>query len=564
MNAAMGLDSMKEMGGMGPFSESDFKGIGSVTMDDLAKSGRFGDKFLAHVADGEMVLPKPFLDQNPFIKDKIYQEMDAMGIKPADFTVNGGDLTNVNPKTGMPEFGFFSKVFKAVKKVVKPIANVVLPIAATVACGGNPACGAAASAALTKAQGGSWGDALKSAAFTYAGQSFAQGMGSSMTAVDPATGQALTGWDAISTGLNPFDATGGLQMPTALGNTTGTYGATQAANPVQGFFQSMGGAVKGAITPGMTMSQGYSGGVAVPSNISQLGTSASNAYSASINEQAAKGVFGAAADANAQVAAVRAAQAAPMGGVTATTPGVTFSTTGGQTGGGITNIPTTPAAQSSANVLTTGTGGETGFLDSVMNFAKENPMTTAAAAAAIPAIGAYMAAQEPIPENEMVKYDETARKEIEAYNTCINNPATKGTCSVPTDLKMVPSDYNISGTPGSMYSQFAAAKQAGTPAQGYGPAPTQPTGTNILDLYKQFASRPVAQPQAKYGLQALLAADGGHIAGPGTGTSDDIPAMLSDGEFVMTAKAVRGAGNGSRQDGVKKMYNMMRQFEGVA
>ena len=153
MNAAMGLDSMKEMGGMGPFSESDFKGIGSVTMDDLAKAGRFGDKFLAHVADGEMVLPKPFLDQNPFIKDKIYQEMDAMGIKPADFTVNGGDLTNVNPKTGMPEFGFFSKVFKAVKKVVKPIANVVLPIAATVACGGNPACGAAASAALTKAQG---------------------------------------------------------------------------------------------------------------------------------------------------------------------------------------------------------------------------------------------------------------------------------------------------------------------------------------------------------------------------------------------------------------------------
>ena len=43
--------------------------------------------------------------------------MDAMGIKPADFTVNGGDLTNVNPKTGMPEFGFFSKVFKSVKKI---------------------------------------------------------------------------------------------------------------------------------------------------------------------------------------------------------------------------------------------------------------------------------------------------------------------------------------------------------------------------------------------------------------------------------------------------------------
>jgi hypothetical protein len=53
----------------------------------------------------------------------------------------------------------------------------------------------------------------------------------------------------------------------------------------------------------------------------------------------------------------------------------------------------------------------------------------------------------------------------------------------------------------------------------------------------------------------------GPIEGPGTETSDDIPAMLSDGEFVFTAKAVRGAGRGSREDGMKNMYNMMRQFE---
>jgi hypothetical protein len=54
----------------------------------------------------------------------------------------------------------------------------------------------------------------------------------------------------------------------------------------------------------------------------------------------------------------------------------------------------------------------------------------------------------------------------------------------------------------------------------------------------------------------------GQISGPGTGTSDDIPAMLSDGEFVMTAKAVRGAGKGSRREGAKRMYAMMRKFEG--
>jgi hypothetical protein len=53
----------------------------------------------------------------------------------------------------------------------------------------------------------------------------------------------------------------------------------------------------------------------------------------------------------------------------------------------------------------------------------------------------------------------------------------------------------------------------------------------------------------------------GAINGPGTATSDSIPAMLSDGEFVFTARAVRGAGGGSRRDGAKRMYQMMKQFE---
>lgn len=62
----------------------------------------------------------------------------------------------------------------------------------------------------------------------------------------------------------------------------------------------------------------------------------------------------------------------------------------------------------------------------------------------------------------------------------------------------------------------------------------------------------------------IVAARGGAINGPGTGTSDDIPARLSDGEFVMTADAVMGAGNGNRQRGAAKMYDMMHQFERVA
>lgn len=54
----------------------------------------------------------------------------------------------------------------------------------------------------------------------------------------------------------------------------------------------------------------------------------------------------------------------------------------------------------------------------------------------------------------------------------------------------------------------------------------------------------------------------GPINGPGTGTSDSIPAMLSDGEFVFTAKAVRAMGEGSRRKGAKRMYALMKKLEG--
>jgi hypothetical protein len=56
----------------------------------------------------------------------------------------------------------------------------------------------------------------------------------------------------------------------------------------------------------------------------------------------------------------------------------------------------------------------------------------------------------------------------------------------------------------------------------------------------------------------------GMIDGPGNGQSDDIPAMLSDGEFVMTKQAVMAAGNGDREKGTKKMYEMMYSLQDKA
>ena len=43
--------------------------------------------------------------------------------------------------------------------------------------------------------------------------------------------------------------------------------------------------------------------------------------------------------------------------------------------------------------------------------------------------------------------------------------------------------------------------------------------------------------------------------------ADDVPAMLSKNEFVMTADAVRGAGGGSIEKGAQKMYDTMKRLE---
>tara|TARA_R110000824_G_scaffold39654_2_gene119681 strand:+ start:1150 stop:2166 length:1017 start_codon:yes stop_codon:yes gene_type:complete len=55
--------------------------------------------------------------------------------------------------------------------------------------------------------------------------------------------------------------------------------------------------------------------------------------------------------------------------------------------------------------------------------------------------------------------------------------------------------------------------------------------------------------------------NGGIMPSEGSGTKDDVPAMLTAGEFVMTRDAVKGAGNGSLQNGIDKMYGMMNNLE---
>jgi len=90
--------------------------------------------------------------------------------------------------------------------------------------------------------------------------------------------------------------------------------------------------------------------------------------------------------------------------------------------------------------------------------------------------------------------------------------------------------------------------------------------TFVAERYNpRYLINPTYSPNPYYATAAqggeIDARVGGHLKGPGTGTSDSIPAKLSDGEFVMTARAVKGAGGGSRAAGAKRMYDMMHQFE---
>ena len=106
--------------------------IGLATLENaskmLAEFGRNGDTYVVHAKEGETVIPMEVLDNNPRLKDMLFQQMRDLDLDPYRYIV-GNELNSINPDTGQPEF-FIKKLFKGLKKVVKKVAPIVLPIAA--------------------------------------------------------------------------------------------------------------------------------------------------------------------------------------------------------------------------------------------------------------------------------------------------------------------------------------------------------------------------------------------------------------------------------------------------
>lgn len=79
-----------------------------------------------------------------------------------------------------------------------------------------------------------------------------------------------------------------------------------------------------------------------------------------------------------------------------------------------------------------------------------------------------------------------------------------------------------------------------------------PGGFQLASLASGVAPE---SPMAEYARQYF--AEGGFaVHGPGTGRSDEIPAMLSDGEYVMDAETVSLLGDGSTKAGAKKLDDL--------
>jgi len=559
----------------------------------LATLGRYGDNYMVHAAEGETVVPREVLESNPGLKEDLFKQMTMMGIENPNRYVVGNELNSINPITGQPEF-FFKKVFRAIKRVVKKIAPIAAPIIGNIIAPGIG--GIIASGLVTKLQGGSWGDALKSAALSYAGSALTSGIGSALQGTSvgdfigagtPAAGSTFGGRFATGLGrglTTPFTAasnlfSSGAQNPLAQGilgpRGTGTIfsslGGTQA-NP-SAFAQSGQKGIMGTIMPSYQTSDQLIRQGIIPSSGAQ-----SPNYSAPITAQqlAPPRPVNAQQLSNFQgEAGAIAKQLGPISPGPGAPPGTTM-------GGSFDQQAYIQARSAGMNVTAARDVGlglappaPTQTIGPPRTIGSRNPVVTQGAASAAP---------QAKPEASFLGYKGPGAETISKVAGQLAVPAALAgaayfmTPEVESEAELM-AQLDANNPRRVAYDEWQSIQDKNSPEalakfeQWYGkPA------YSASQLASSFGARPlsgitanVASLPAATGIPSgplgpelglnLAAAGGGEIVGPGTGTSDSIPAMLSDGEFVMTAKAVRNAGNGNRDLGAARMYDMMNRFE---
>ena len=590
--------------------------IGIASMHEqaqkLAEYGRNGDIYVVHAAEGETVIPLEVLNKNPKIKELLFKQMEEMGLDPQEFVV-GNELNSINPDTGLPEF-FFKSVFRAVKKAVKSVvkvakklAPIVLPIAA--AAFGVPFLGPMFGAGTFGASflgsgigsligGASIKDSLKSAlisggtasitaGFTGSG-SFGQNLSSSFTGATPvfnAAGTQIGTQYAPSYGADALGSSAARQASAAASDAQfGLIGKGDFLGAFTGEGQMFGDTPtgvtdsSGALKPGFTFE-----GATAPTPFQNSGMTNVNLTSTP--------------------SAVEQARALnlPMD----------------ESGNFYSNnqIVAGPNVTASSQPLGTGnlmTSQGTSNLQNVGSVSTVNPVG-ARELTTLEQIQQYTPLAKPTYEvpGQAGQYlvgdaaEQAARKAgMDAAETALGQYANS-----PVGVEKIISagDAAAAATMPGIAQKYGTALALGTGAAYLGGAfdpavdAEQPTAGDLegfvpsetgYDLFQKDPQKYLVQDTNPYrydpgnpAVPTRFKADGGYmenpqymnmggtpqfprremlVEGPGTERSDDIPAMLSDGEFVMNAKAVRGAdpsGNGNRQAGASNLYNMMRNFE---
>jgi hypothetical protein len=478
-------------------------------MQGIAALGRNEDTYLAHVAPDEMIVPAQALRDNPLLKIAIEKSISNYGIDPNQFLVGNGSM-DLNPLTGLPEFGFLSKLWKKAKKIVK----VVAPIAINFIPGIGPLAKAALTTVAGKASGLSTKQALLGGALSYGGSKLFGGT--------PAAG---TAGNATSTGGNIFSRAGEFL-------TKGKDGVGLFGNLGKGLGSMKEYAFKGKDGVGLFGNLGkglgglFGGGPQVPEGL-EIGAdgmyvdAAGNTYG--YQDLVDMGVM----DRSGNIINTPQADLSNQG------MGSFF---GNKTPGFIKGIEDTLKGQTDPNSNSLFRNGGNMFGGNM----------GAAALAALLGKVTYDAAKERsggLADTPAVSMDQLGRYQLSRE---LGTGGTRGEFGLPAAQKAL--EFNMGG-----------------PVYGYN------------------YGGPVRQYFNKGGLalvQDLDMRDGGESDGPGTGTSDDIPAMLSDGEFVMTAKATKGAGafgvnktksgielikggSPSRKKGVENMRELMNIFEAI-
>tara|TARA_B100001057_G_scaffold110968_1_gene109058 strand:+ start:3843 stop:4913 length:1071 start_codon:yes stop_codon:yes gene_type:complete len=118
----------------------------------LASLGRYEDTYIVHAAEGETVIPKEVLANNPKLKEDIFKQMRAVGIEEPESYIVGDALNSRNPVTGQPEF-FFKSLKKYLPTIGAIVGNIIAPgIGGAIGSGlGSLAAGQDAGQALTNA-----------------------------------------------------------------------------------------------------------------------------------------------------------------------------------------------------------------------------------------------------------------------------------------------------------------------------------------------------------------------------------------------------------------------------